>query len=237
MTANIRPTEQAHTELQVAYDFFNGRLFGARLPACMIVYNRKANSRGYYAHERWISGDSEIVPEIAMNPEYFLTRPLKEVLSTLAHEMCHFEQFALWQTDPDVEEPSRRGYHNKGWGKLMKRIGLFPSSTAQPGGKETGQKVSHYILAGGPFDLAVEELLESGFKLTWSDRYAFAAVQARLSAGIEGGEGEGDGEGEGPKPPKSKYKYTCGGCNAGVWGKPGLNINCGDCDSEFQMEA
>jgi hypothetical protein len=48
-------------------------------------------------------------------------------------------------------KPSRNGYHNKGWGLLMERVGLMPSSTGKPGGKRTGQKVSHYILADGPF--------------------------------------------------------------------------------------
>jgi hypothetical protein len=33
----------------------------------------------------------------------------------------------------------------------MERVGLMPSSTGEPGGKRTGQKVSHYILADGPF--------------------------------------------------------------------------------------
>jgi hypothetical protein len=31
----------------------------------------------------------------------------------------------------------------------MREIGLQPSSTGEPGGMETGQTVSHYILPGG----------------------------------------------------------------------------------------
>ena len=47
--------------------------------------------------------------------------------------MTHLEQHHFGQ-------PSRNGYHNKQWAELMKSVGLFPSDTAQPGGKETGQR-------------------------------------------------------------------------------------------------
>jgi hypothetical protein len=33
----------------------------------------------------------------------------------------------------------------------MKEIGLQPSTIGQPGGKETGQSVTHYIIPGGAF--------------------------------------------------------------------------------------
>jgi hypothetical protein len=40
----------------------------------------------------------------------------------------------------------------------MKEIGLYPSETAAPGGKETGQKVSHHITPDGPFAMAFAKL-------------------------------------------------------------------------------
>ena len=33
---------------------------------------------------------------------------------------------------------------------------------------------------------------------------------------------------------KSKVRYTCPGCLTNVWGKPELNIYCGDCDSTME---
>jgi len=36
------------------------------------------------------------------------------------------------------------------WAAKMKEIRLQPSTTGEPGGKETGQSVTHYILPGGP---------------------------------------------------------------------------------------
>ncbi|EPH0466479.1 hypothetical protein MMB85_005416 [Klebsiella quasipneumoniae] len=35
------------------------------------------------------------------------------------------------------------------------------------------------------------------------------------------------------KPKRNKVKYQCRGCGAAVWGKAGLNIECGDCELAF----
>jgi hypothetical protein len=58
-------------------------------------------------------------------------------LSTLVHEMVH-----VWQQHCGT--PSKRGYHNKEWATKMKSVGPQPSSTGMVGGKETGQRMSHY---------------------------------------------------------------------------------------------
>jgi hypothetical protein len=44
----------------------------------------------------------------------------------------------------------------------MKAVGLIPSDTGVEGGKETGQRVTHYVRQGGPFDRACAELLKAG---------------------------------------------------------------------------
>jgi len=49
----------------------------------------------------------------------------------------------------------------------MKEIGLQPSSTGEPGGKETGQTVSHYIIPGGRYAKASAKLKAKGFQLHW----------------------------------------------------------------------
>ena len=41
------------------------------------------------------------------------------------------------------------------WAAQMHIIGPAPSDTGQPGGQETGDHVSHYIVPGGPFAAAV----------------------------------------------------------------------------------
>ena len=77
---------------------------------------------------------------------------IEHVLSTLAHEMVH-----LWQHH--CGKPGRGRYHNRQWAQRMKAIGLHPSSTGKEGGQETGDSVGHYIVPGGPFEVAAHELL------------------------------------------------------------------------------
>jgi hypothetical protein len=45
----------------------------------------------------------------------------------------------------------------------MKQIGLQPSATGQPGGKETGQSMSHYIIADGHYAKTYAKLKAAGF--------------------------------------------------------------------------
>lgn len=154
-----------YLELKAAFDFFNARLFDGCLRTPVFTLQRKHRTRGYCSHRRFASRiTGEVVTEIAMNPDFFATRTIKQTLSTLVHEMAH-----LWQHDHG--NISRNGYHNKEWGAKMKEVGLYPSSTAMPGGKETGQHCSHYIIPGGPFDTSCDELLQSAEMVTWVDRF------------------------------------------------------------------
>lgn len=99
--------------------------------------------------------EGRVVHEIAMNPQYFHIGD-KEAHSTLVHEMVH-----AWRED--FGELNRkggkgsRGYHDKVWGRKMIEIGLIPSHSGHPGGRQTGTQMSHYIRKGGPFDLAFAE--------------------------------------------------------------------------------
>jgi hypothetical protein len=96
-------------------------------------------------------------------------------------------------------------------------IGLMPSNTGEPGGKRTGQQMTHYVIEGGPFDLAFRTM-PPAFLLPWSSGRA------------------PDPTGK-PKAKKDKVKYTCPVCAANVWGKPDLVIVCGECGEPFSTEA
>lgn len=203
------PTQHAYGELQQAYDFFNQALFGGRLPPCLITYQRKNRTYGYFSGDRWKGGPS-IVDEIAMNPMHFAERSQGEVLSTLVHEMVHLEQHHFGT-------PSRSGYHNKQWADWMDRVGLIPSDTGEPGGKRTGQRMTHYIEADGAFEKALVKLAGKGFKLSWSDRAA-----------------EGDG---GSAPRSTRTKYTCPGCGLNIWAKPDIRVACLECEDELLVSS
>lgn len=129
-------------------------------------------------------------------------------MSTLAHEMAH-----LWQHH--FGKPSRAAYHNKEWAEKMHEIGLAPSSTGQPGGKETGQKVSHYIEQGGAFARAFAEIGVNGFDPLYVELWD-AAAKSRAKR---------------KEKSASKSKYTCEECGMNAWAKPGVNLMCGDCEA------
>jgi len=206
------PTQRIYKTLDDAYRFFNQRLFAGGLPACLITMQRSKKAYGYFAGGRFGSKDGgEITDEIALNPSHFRERTSEQSLSTLAHEMTH-----LWQHH--FGKPSRSSYHNKEWAAKMRAIGLIPSDTGAPGGREVGQKVSHYIDAGGVFDRACAELIASGFDALyvelWSDEDA--AKRKKKSA--------------------SKTRFTCPTCDLNAWAKPGVNLVCGDCDERMEAE-
>src|SRR5882672_2737595 len=130
---------------QKAYDFFNRELFGGSLPQVLVTLQRHANTRGYFSLERFSGRVAKAaVHELALNPDNFTGRTDEMILSTLAHEMTH-----VWQQDHG--KPPRRSYHDRQWAGKMRAIGLQPSNTGEEGGKETGQSVSHFIIAGGRY--------------------------------------------------------------------------------------
>jgi hypothetical protein len=221
------------------YQYYNKALFGGALAECIVNMSRHNSSYGFFAAERWKSdgeGEEKIAHEISLNPDY-LDRPFEQWHSTLVHEMVH-----LWQYD--FGHPSRTGYHNKEWAWKMREVGLVPSDTARPGGSETGQKVSHYINSEGPFIRAFQQLAEEDLKalrLKYLPAFSIKKPERRKPKKTETGgigTGEADGGEDGPEGKietyNSKSKYSCP-CGNNVWGKPGLNIVCGDCGGAFEM--
>ena len=256
------PTHQTYSELQQAYDHFNGALFDGKLPHCLITLQREKRTVGYFSAARFASLEGATTDEIAINPSYFAVVPLVETMQTLVHEMAH-----LWQQH--FGQPGRGRYHNEEWAQKMESIGLMPSSTGQPGGKRTGDMMADYPIAGGRFLAACESLLTSDFSLSWYDRFPadehVQMGQHLVSAQLEGvlgssapikdnpalagavrpggptrkpiaetGSEQSDTMPEPISNKSNRLKYTCGGCpKVNVWGKPSLNIVCGDCGQLF----
>ena len=205
----INPTELQYTSFNQAYQHFNRTLFADGLPNCLITMQRHKGAYCYFSPNRF-SNHTHKTDEIAMNPLHFRgERTVEKVLSTLAHEMVH-----LWQQHNG--KPGRGGYHNKQWGDEMRRIGLEPSSTGTPGGKTTGQKVSHYVVADGPFAIACAQVISEGFELHYADTSATSPKAAKKAA--------------------SKTKYSCPACSANAWAKPNTSLVCGECSEAMQAD-
>ncbi len=197
----ITPAE--YRAFQKAYDFFNAELFGNSLPHVLVTLQRHANARGYFSPERFTGRiEATAVHELALNPDTFTGRTDEEILSTLAHEMAH-----VWQQTHG--KPPTRCYHDRQWAAKMKEIGLQPSTTGAPGGKETGQSVTHYIVSGGPYAAAYAKLQVNAFQLHWQSAPQDSQAKAKKAA--------------------SKTKFTCPECDQNAWAKPDALLICGAC--------
>jgi predicted SprT family Zn-dependent metalloprotease len=203
----ITPVE--YGGLQKAVDHFKAELFEDALPDVLITYQRRAHSAGYFSPNRF-SGreDKPGAHELALNPDVFTGQTDEEICQTLVHEMVHSWQHVYGQ-------PSAGGYHNTEWAKKMKAIGLHPSSTGAPGGKETGQRMMDYVIRDGPFAKAYAKLAAAGWKMNLES--------ARREGPKSGGA-------------SSKTKFTCP-CGQNAWGKRDLAILCGPCGAPMTPEA
>jgi DNA repair photolyase/ribosomal protein S27AE len=165
---------------------------------------------GYFAPKQFTSrtNGSDKTDEIALNPDGFVGLTDKDILSILVHEMVH-----LWQAH--FGKPGRRGYHNRGWAQKMVDVGLQPAA-ADGSGKLTGEAVMHKIVPGGPFEVVVEQLLATGFQLTWQ---SIADSDDILQ------------EEDGPHYTRiSKVRYTCPQCGqTRAWAKPRSRLLCNQC--------
>lgn len=205
-TTNTKPTPETYDAFQDAYEHFNWVLFDSQLPNCLITLQRKGRSYGYFCRDRFVSKTGECCDEIALNPMHFGDRSLEENLSTLAHEMVH-----LWQHV--FGTPGRGRYHNREWAEQMKAIGLHPSDTGAPGGKELGDQMSHYILPDGAFAKAAADLIAKGFAITWQDQAVTAPASGKeLAEPSKGGK---------------RVKYSCPVCGLAAWAKHDAHLLCG----------
>ncbi len=176
-----------------------------------------------------------------MNPAYFATIPLIEILQTLVKEMVH-----IWQLHHG--KPGRGRYCNKEFSEKLKSLGLMPSSTGKPGGAEVGDKVLCYPTPGGRFLEECEALLQTEFRISWMDRHPIQPDQVATPEDLEGDPAaaalvelgafsvpdlEVADQDEQPKNTSNRTKYTCATCELNVWGKPGLGLGCLECGGQY----
>jgi hypothetical protein len=220
------PTRETYLGWSDAGDFFNVELFDGELPRFLITYQRSLKSYGYFAGDKFV--DLKLFPdfegllgslksaaagidEIAINPAHLHERPVEQALATLVHEMAHLKRYRIIKPRPTP------GYHDRKWRRIMIDVGLMPSTTGEPGEKTTGQKVSHYIIPGGRFEIAAQELLRRGFTIRFlgseEENNDLALRRERSKA--------------------SKTPFSCVNCKPAqrAWAKPGAHLICGDCNT------
>ena len=199
------PTTNQYANLQLAYAYFNEKLFLGQLSDCLLVFGRdQKNCYGYFHAEQWQDANGKKkIHMISLTPMH-LSRGLEATFATLVHEMCH-----LWQQD--FGKPSKNGYHNKEWAEKMEEIGLIPTDNGKEDGKKTGPKVTHLIDAGGAFSRTFENMPEH-ISLPW-----IGAGELTKKKRVN----------------RNKVCYECP-CENKVWGKPDMTIVCGECGQNFE---
>lgn len=237
-----RVTVEFYEQLQKAFDHFNLRLFERSLPPCLITLRSSNRHYGYHHKDRFVSKQGTTMDELGLHPGFFTLRPVEEVLSTLVHEMVHHWQAAHGQT-------TKSNPHNREWAQKMRSLGLEPSSTGLPGGKDSGRSVSHYIVPDGLFIRSCRDLLDDGFELLWYDRYAPRASAAAIDrqevleqAGIVlemspvPAQSIVSVQAELPvvinrQPPRAldRVRYLCAGCGLKAWASADAMLQCGRC--------
>ena len=153
------PTKEQFNSYSNIYHYLNESLFNDQLPECILNFSRDNKCvYGFFAKKRWIKGD-KLTHEISLNPKSLAMIESKEAIQTIVHEMVH-----LWQYE--FGHPGRQCYHNSEFSMKMQSIGLMPSSTGQPGGNRTGQKMSDYIIYRGKLERVISNMPEE-YYLPW----------------------------------------------------------------------
>jgi predicted SprT family Zn-dependent metalloprotease len=218
--SDLSPGAQAHHEVQLAYDFFNRELFDGTLPPCFVSFQRKGSRvLGYFSPERIATGEGRCTDEIALNPRFFKNSTFADVMSTLVHEMVH-----LWQHHFGRHRP-RAAYHNKEWAGEMLRLGLRPVDPNKPSGRMTGQRMTHYIMPGGRFEIAAEKLSAMLPALTWFDVHAAEVLPKGLA--------DANLTAEPRRLSGRRTVYRCPACRLRAESRSNASLICGNC--ELQM--
>jgi hypothetical protein len=158
---------------------------------------------------------NETADKIILSQKHVAIFSVHFILSCLVRQMV-----VLWAHYHGT--PSRPGYFNRCWADKMKELGLIPSASNEVGGRETGQKLRHFIEAGGAFDRACSAFLSDNEAVLYQDR-SFS-VRA----------GDVDAVGARTTKAKSKTRFTCFRTGLNAWAKPDAHIFCGCCMKEMQ---
>src|SRR6185503_759360 len=216
-------TSKTYEDIQTAYNHFNSELFNNTLPEVLLTLVPHKTAYGYFRHEAFRyggpsktdhdlavaslkklrKGEKGTIHELALNPFSFGGRTDDQIISSFVHEMVH-----PWQSLNGT--PPKKPGHNREWADKMKSVGLQPSTTGKPGGKETGRRCSHYIIENGLFAKSAKRCK---IKFTFSGTLAVKE-----------------------KKGSKRTKYTCPMCEKNAYGTDDLNIQCADCDELMQRQ-
>ncbi|MFG0675521.1 SprT-like domain-containing protein [Delftia sp. WSY_7] len=253
----VTPTRAAYSELQQAYEHFNEHLFADTLPYCLITLQREKRTCGYFSAARFASLDGSTTDEIALNPAYFAAVPIIETLQTLVHEMAHLWQHhfgkpgrARYHNEEWAAKMEAIGLMPSSTGRPGgKRTGDMMADYAIVGGPflaaceqlltarfqlswyDRFPAIEHVVT--GQWSMATQIQGMAGTTPPMATVPALAEAVRPVGQSVAAP--DGGSETVQPLNKSNRVKYSCTGCvdRISVWGKAGLKLVCGDCQSEF----
>lgn len=191
--------------LEDAYRVLNREYFHGELPMVMITIQSSLKAYGHCTTKKiWASGNERYY-ELNLSAEY-LSRPIENVLATLAHEMVH-----IYCMEADIKDTSNNGrYHNKRFKTEAEVRGLKISYAPTIGWSvtEPTEEFIRNLKAWGLYDAC--------------ENYRLGAMQTDSSGGISR-----------PRKPSSTRKYYCPVCGHSVRATKDVNILCMDCNAQM----
>lgn len=217
---SLRPSIESPSEILKVYDAVNSGCFNGKLPEVVISYLQKKNVPSHFQVNRFQRARGELFHGLAFNALLMGMRSQRESMTTIGYEAIRVARHEFGPVNK-VGGKGTKGYHDAPMAMLAERIGLKFSDTGLPCGKNTGAKMSYYLIEGGQLAKVIDELLQTGFRINWHDRIVF---QNSSPSGIQ--------DEAIPAPKKDRVKFSCTNeqCGLNAWAKPSARLTCGFCN-------
>lgn len=221
----MKQFEEMHNELDRLFDLFNGHYYAGKIKKPVITIQTNGKDRGVMG---WCTLDkiwkdhaaNEYYYEITICSEY-LYRDIREICSTLLHEMAH-----LYNVQYDIKDTSRgRTYHNKRFKQTAEDHGLIIEYSERIGWSSSA-------LNDEARAFVEENANKEVFVLTRA-RHAAPKPPQPPTGGEEGTAGTDGGE-EAAKPKQSTRRYICPSCGCIIRATKEVRVICGDCNVPFE---
>ena len=201
--------------LNKVFDLLNAEFFENALSRPTITIQSSPKTYGHFSlrDDTWVSvtGSSHEINISAGT----LSRPIENVVTTLAHEMVHYYNYVH-----RIKDTSRQGmYHNKAFRMACEARGMIVERSDKYGWSHTspGDGILDFVLKYELRDILINRNEYSGFQIT------------------------GTGAHNGPLTPpipkgSNSYKIQCPCCGNSVRAtKKNLNIACLDCNATMLL--
>lgn len=207
--------------LEYGFQVLNERYFDGELPPIVITI-MSSKSLGHFTINKEWRVDQEHFNEINIGAEH-LSRPIENIMATLAHEMTHY--YCQLNGISDTSQNYR--YHNKRFKEEAEKRGLIISYA-----KYIGYSVTE------PSQQFIEVLRDAGIEKPMDinrDGYIDLSAILGILGGLQGGDnGQGGANGVIQKPKSSTRKYICPCCGSSFRGtRTNLRVLCMDCNEQF----